>query len=44
MPSIYELKKSLSLKSGEVLGTGFIVKDVEVRVVEVSGDLSEELS
>ncbi|TFJ83575.1 hypothetical protein NSK_004681 [Nannochloropsis salina CCMP1776] len=34
MPSIYELKKSLSLKSGEVLGTGFIVKDVEATMDE----------
>jgi len=31
MPSVYELKKTLSLKAGEVLGKGFVVKDIEVR-------------
>jgi hypothetical protein len=33
MPSVYELKKTLSLKAGEVLGNGFVVKDIEVRFV-----------
>jgi hypothetical protein len=31
MPSVYELKKTLSLKAGEELGNGFVVKDIEVR-------------
>lgn len=37
MPSVYELKKTLSLKAGEVLGKGFVVKDIEVRFAGKGG-------
>lgn len=37
MPSVYELKKTLSLKAGEVLGNGFKVKDIEVRFAGEGG-------